>query len=89
MNLFGIFLAWGFIIAGMMIEGSHPSALFDIPAFLIVLGSSIGIAFVQFPPKVVIETEQTRYLLMNLILLKMQEYRTKHLDEILQSSSLR
>ena len=56
MNLFGIFLAWGFIIAGMMIEGSHPSALFDIPAFLIVLGSSIGIAFVQFPPKVVIET---------------------------------
>ena len=48
MNLFGIFLAWGFIIAGMMIEGSHPSALFDIPAFLIVLGSSIGIAFVQF-----------------------------------------
>jgi chemotaxis protein MotA len=56
MNLIGVFVATGFIIAGMMIEGSHPSALLDIPAVLIVVGSALGAAIVQFPFKTLIGT---------------------------------
>lgn len=55
MNMLGALLAVGCILAGMMIEGSHPSALIDVPAFLIVLGSATGAAMVQFPPKIVFQ----------------------------------
>ncbi|MDD6176710.1 MAG: flagellar motor protein [Succinivibrionaceae bacterium] len=56
MNLLGVFIAIGFIIGGMMMEGSHPSALFDIPAVMIVIGSSFGVCMVQFPLKTIFGT---------------------------------
>ncbi|MGN1394153.1 MAG: flagellar motor protein [Succinivibrionaceae bacterium] len=56
MNFLGILVAVGCILAGMMMEGSHPSALIDIPAFLIVIGAAFGAAMVQFPFKVIIST---------------------------------
>ena len=56
MNMLGVLLAVGCILAGMMIEGSHPSALIDLPAFLIVVGSATGSGLVQFPPKIVLQT---------------------------------
>ncbi len=56
MNIIGVFIAVGFILGGMIIEGSHPSALFDVPAFMIVCGSALGAAIVQFPFSVLIDT---------------------------------
>lgn len=51
MNVFGLFIAIGCMIATMLIEGTHPSALLNIPAFLIVCGAGLGAGFVQFSPK--------------------------------------
>lgn len=56
MNFLGIIVAWGFILGGMIIEGSHPSALIDLPAFMIVIGAAFGAAMVQFPIGVVLGT---------------------------------
>ena len=51
MNLLGIFLAVGVIILANIIEGGHPSAMLNLPAFLIVIGGAICAAIVQFPFK--------------------------------------
>ena len=51
MNVFGVFIAVGCIIATMMIEGTHPAALINLPAFLVVVGSSFSACLVQFSLK--------------------------------------
>lgn len=51
MNLIGIVAAVGCIIATMLIEGTHPGALVNLPAFLIVVGTSFSAGLVQFAPK--------------------------------------
>ena len=53
MNLLGIFVAIGFIIGANLLEGGHPSAMLNMPAFLIVVGGAIGAILVQFPLGVV------------------------------------
>jgi chemotaxis protein MotA len=56
MSLIGLMLALLAILGGNMIEGGHPSALLDLPAFLIVIGGTIGAALTQFPFSVVGKT---------------------------------
>ena len=53
MNLLGIFVAIGFIIGANLLEGGHPSAMLNMPAFLLVIGGAIGAILVQFPLGVV------------------------------------
>ncbi|ANB55035.1 hypothetical protein WM43_21435 [Aeromonas veronii] len=50
MSLIGLVLALIAILGGNMIEGGHPSALLDLPAFLIVIGGTIGAALTGFDP---------------------------------------
>ncbi|MFC3912196.1 flagellar motor protein [Pseudaeromonas sharmana] len=54
MNLLGILVAIGFIIGANILEGGHPSAMLNLPAFLIVIGGAIGAVMVQFPIKVLL-----------------------------------
>ena len=54
MNLLGIFVAIGFIIGANLLEGGHPSAMLNLPAFLIVIGGAIGAVMVQFPIRVLL-----------------------------------
>ena len=54
MNLLGIFWAVGCVIAAMIWEGGHPSALINGPAFLIVIAGTCGCVMVQYPIKVFI-----------------------------------
>lgn len=49
LTLAGLVLAFGGIIGGMLIEGGHLSSLVNGPAFLIVLGGTIGAVLVQMP----------------------------------------
>ena len=49
LTLAGLVLAFGGIIGGMLIEGGHLSSLVNGPAFLIVLGGTIGAVLVQTP----------------------------------------
>ncbi len=49
MNFLGIFLAIGCIVTTMVLEGTHPTALINLPAFLVVFGAGFFACFVQFP----------------------------------------
>lgn len=51
MNLIGVFTAIGCIIATMVLEGTHPGALINLPAFLVVVGASVSACVVQFSIK--------------------------------------
>lgn len=51
MNLLGVFLAVGCIVTAMVLEGTHPSALINFPAFLVVCGSGFCACLVQFSLK--------------------------------------
>lgn len=49
MSLLGVLIAVAAVITANIIEGGNPLALIDIPAFLIVIGSTMGAVIVQFP----------------------------------------
>jgi chemotaxis protein MotA len=49
MSFIGIFVALACIIGGNLLEGGHPGALLNLPAFLIVVGATFGAALTQFP----------------------------------------
>ena len=51
MNFLGVFIAVGCIVGGMLMEGTHPSALINLPAFLVVVGAGTGAIVVQFSIK--------------------------------------
>ncbi len=64
MSLIGIFVALAFIIGANLLEGGHPSALLNLPAFLIVIGGAIGAVMVQFSIGVLIGSlKQCKWLL--------------------------
>ncbi len=48
MNLIGMFTGIGCILVSMMLEGTHPGALINLPAFLVVVGASFSCCLVQF-----------------------------------------
>ena len=49
MNFLGIFLACGCIVCSMMLEGTSPVMMLELPAFLVVVGASFFACWVQFP----------------------------------------
>lgn len=49
MNFLGVVVGVGCVIAGMMMEGTSPSILINIPAFVVVCGSAFAACMVQFP----------------------------------------
>ena len=51
MNLLGVFLAVGCILTAMILEGTHPSALINLPAFMVVCGAGFSACLVQFSLK--------------------------------------
>jgi chemotaxis protein MotA len=48
----GIFLAFGAILGGQVLEGGHVGSLLQITAFAIVFGGTIGATLIQFTPPV-------------------------------------
>ena len=73
MSLIGLVLALIAILGGNMIEGGHPSALLVLPAFLIVMGGTIGAALTQFPFSVVGSTMKRFKWLLSPLKLDMHE----------------
>ncbi len=49
MNLIGLVVGMGCIIAGMMMEGTSPAILINLPAFVVVCGTAFAACLVQFP----------------------------------------
>ena len=54
MNFLGVFLGIGCIIGCMMLEGTHPGILLNLPAFLCVVGASFFACWVQFSVPVIL-----------------------------------
>ena len=52
LTFLGIIVSFGAILIGQYIEGGHIHSLLNLPAFLIVLGGTIGASMVQTPGKV-------------------------------------
>ena len=64
MSLIGIFVAIAFIIGANLLEGGHPSALLNMPAFIMVIGGAIGAVMVLFAFGVLIGSlKQCKWLL--------------------------
>lgn len=51
--ILGVLVAMGAILGGNILEGGHLESLIGIPAFIIVIGGTIGAVLVQFPLPVV------------------------------------
>lgn len=49
LTLAGLVVAFGGIVGGMLIEGGHIGSLINGPAFLIVMGGTLGAVLVQMP----------------------------------------
>ena len=49
LSLIGVILAFVAIIGGNYLEGGHVGALINGPAALIVIGGTLGAAFIQAP----------------------------------------
>ncbi len=49
LTLAGLVIAFGGIVGGMIIEGGHISSLINGPAFVIVVGGTVGAVLVQMP----------------------------------------
>ncbi|MEN0105169.1 MAG: motility-associated protein, partial [Pseudomonas sp.] len=49
LSLIGVILAFVAILGGNYLEGGHVGALINGPAFLIVVGGTLGAAFLQTP----------------------------------------
>ncbi len=49
LTLAGLVIAFGGIVGGMIIEGGHVSSLINGPAFIIVVGGTVGAVLIQMP----------------------------------------
>lgn len=49
LTLAGLIVGFGGIIGGMLLEGGHVSSLLNAPAFLIVVGGTLGAILIQAP----------------------------------------
>jgi len=55
-TIIGIFIAFGAILAGQVLEGGHISSILQPTAALIVFGGTLGAISIQFPSKVLRQT---------------------------------
>ena len=51
-TLLGIFMAFGAILGGQVLEGGHVGSLLQFTAFIIVFGGTIGAVLIQYTPPV-------------------------------------
>lgn len=51
-SLLGVFLAFGAILGGQVLEGGHVGSLLQLTAFIIVLGGTMGAVLIQFSPPI-------------------------------------
>lgn len=52
LTLTGLIVAFGGIVGGMLIEGGHIGSLLNGPAFIIVIGGTLGAVLIQTPMEV-------------------------------------
>lgn len=56
LSIIGILVGLGALLLGNLLDGGQVSSLLNAPAFIIVLGGTIGATLLQFPPAVFIRS---------------------------------
>ncbi len=52
LSIIGIILGFGAILFGNMLDGGHIASLLNLPAFIIVMGGTVGAVCLQFSPSI-------------------------------------
>ena len=84
LTIIGIIIAFGAIILGQFLEGGHLATLMNGPAFLIVVGGTMGAIMVQSPLHIFLRSMKILPWLISPPALPMQE----SLDKILKWSNI-
>ena len=53
LSIIGVILGFAAIIGGNSLEGGYLESLINLPAFIIVMGGTLGATFLHFPPRVI------------------------------------
>lgn len=56
LSIAGIFVGFGAILLGVMLDGGDISSLINVPALIIVFGGTVGATLLQFPPAVFVRS---------------------------------
>jgi len=56
LTIAGIFVGFGAILLGVMLDGGDIGSLVNIPALIIVFGGTVGATLLQFPPAVFVRS---------------------------------
>ncbi len=84
LTIIGLIIAFGAIILGQFLEGGHMGALINGPAFLIVVGGTMGAIMVQSPLHIFLRSMKILPWLIKPPVLPMQE----SLEKILKWSNI-
>ncbi|HEY8219434.1 MAG TPA: flagellar motor protein [Methylobacter sp.] len=56
LSIAGIFVGFGAVLLGIMLDGGDISSLINVPALVIVFGGTVGATLLQFPPVVFVRS---------------------------------
>jgi chemotaxis protein MotA len=62
LSIVGVILSFAAILGGNFLEGGYLESLLNLPAFIIVLGGTLGATFLHFPPRVIIHSIKVSWL---------------------------
>lgn len=64
LSIVGVILSFAAILGGNFLEGGYLESLLNLPAFIIVLGGTLGATFLHFPPRVIIHSIKVSWLVI-------------------------
>lgn len=56
LSFFGVILGFGAVLFGNHLDGGHIDSLINVPAFIIVMGGTLGAVCLQFSPRIFIKS---------------------------------
>jgi chemotaxis protein MotA len=65
LSILGVLIGFSAILGGNFLEGGHLESLVNLPAFLIVLGGTLGATFLHFPPKIIFHSIKITWLIFS------------------------
>ncbi len=65
LSILGVLIGFSAILGGNFLEGGHLQSLVNLPAFLIVIGGTLGATFLHFPPKIIFRSIKITWLIFS------------------------
>ncbi len=84
LSILGVLLGFSAIIGGNFLAEGHLAAFFNFPAFLIVVGGTLGATFLHFPPTIMLRSIKITWLIIQPRKLLLQS----QIDKVVKWSTL-